>query len=49
MGTLARAYWFIRPEDPVLPAMTSRDWGRIVMVASVTGPEMAMRADGGAS
>lgn len=28
-----------------LPAMTSRRWGRIIMVASVTGPVMAMRAD----
>jgi 3-oxoacyl-[acyl-carrier protein] reductase len=28
-----------------LPAMTSRGWGRIIMVASVTGPVMAMRAD----
>ena len=30
-----------------LPAMTGRGWGRIVMVASVTGPVMAMRADVG--
>ena len=30
-----------------LPAMTSRSWGRIIMVASVTGPVMAMRADVG--
>jgi 3-oxoacyl-[acyl-carrier protein] reductase len=30
-----------------LPAMTSRGWGRIVMVASVTGPVMAIRADVG--
>jgi 3-oxoacyl-[acyl-carrier protein] reductase len=30
-----------------LPAMTSRGWGRVVMVASVTGPVMAMRADVG--
>jgi 3-oxoacyl-[acyl-carrier protein] reductase len=30
-----------------LPHMTSRGWGRIVMVASVTGPVMAMRADVG--
>jgi 3-oxoacyl-[acyl-carrier protein] reductase len=30
-----------------LPAMTSRGWGRIIMVASVTGPVMAMRADVG--
>src|SRR5215471_13731341 len=30
-----------------LPAMTSRGWGRIIMVASVTGPVMAMRADTG--
>jgi len=30
-----------------LPAMTSRSWGRIVMVASVTGPVMAIRADVG--
>src|SRR5712691_11454966 len=28
-----------------LPTMTSRGWGRIIMVASVTGPVMAMRAD----
>ncbi|HEX4656593.1 MAG TPA: SDR family NAD(P)-dependent oxidoreductase [Streptosporangiaceae bacterium] len=28
-----------------LPAMTRRGWGRIIMVASVTGPVMAMRAD----
>jgi 3-oxoacyl-[acyl-carrier protein] reductase len=28
-----------------LPAMTSRGWGRIVMVASVTGPVMAIRGD----
>src|SRR5229473_388240 len=28
-----------------LPAMTNRGWGRIIMVASVTGPVMAMRAD----
>jgi 3-oxoacyl-[acyl-carrier protein] reductase len=28
-----------------LPAMTSRGWGRIVMVASLTGPVMAIRAD----
>src|SRR5205807_596894 len=28
-----------------LPAMTSRRWGRIIMVASVTGPVMAMRGD----
>jgi 3-oxoacyl-[acyl-carrier protein] reductase len=28
-----------------LPAMTSHGWGRIIMVASVTGPVMAMRAD----
>jgi 3-oxoacyl-[acyl-carrier protein] reductase len=28
-----------------LPAMTSRGWGRVIMVASVTGPVMAMRAD----
>ena len=28
-----------------LPAMISRGWGRIVMVSSVTGPVMAMRAD----
>ena len=25
--------------------MTSRDWRRIIMVASVTGPVMAIRAD----
>lgn len=30
-----------------LPAMTSRGWGRIIMVASVTGPVMAMRTDVG--
>jgi 3-oxoacyl-[acyl-carrier protein] reductase len=30
-----------------LPAMTSRGWGRIIMVASVTGPVMAIRADVG--
>jgi 3-oxoacyl-[acyl-carrier protein] reductase len=30
-----------------LPAMTSGGWGRVVMVASVTGPVMAMRADVG--
>ena len=30
-----------------LPAMISRGWGRIIMVASVTGPVMAMRADVG--
>ena len=30
-----------------LPHMTSRGWGRIIMVASVTGPVMAMRADVG--
>ena len=28
-----------------LPQLTSRGWGRVVMVASVTGPVMAMRAD----
>ena len=28
-----------------LPAMTRRGWGRIIMVASVTGPVMAIRAD----
>ncbi len=28
-----------------LPAMTSRGWGRIIMMASVTGPVMAIRAD----
>src|SRR5258708_4860466 len=28
-----------------LPAMTSGGWGRVVMVASVTGPVMAMRDD----
>ena len=28
-----------------LPAMTGRGWGRVIMVASVTGPVMAMRAD----
>jgi 3-oxoacyl-[acyl-carrier protein] reductase len=30
-----------------LPAMTSRGWGRIIMVASVTGPVMAIRDDVG--
>jgi 3-oxoacyl-[acyl-carrier protein] reductase len=30
-----------------LPAMISRGWGRIIMVASVTGPVMAIRADVG--
>jgi 3-oxoacyl-[acyl-carrier protein] reductase len=30
-----------------LPPMTSRGWGRIIMVASVTGPVMAIRADVG--
>ena len=30
-----------------LPAMQSRGWGRIIMVASVTGPVMAIRADVG--
>jgi 3-oxoacyl-[acyl-carrier protein] reductase len=30
-----------------LPHMTRRGWGRIVMVASVTGPVMAIRADVG--
>jgi 3-oxoacyl-[acyl-carrier protein] reductase len=30
-----------------LPAMMSRGWGRIIMVASVTGPVMAIRADVG--
>jgi len=29
----------------VLPAMTRGGWGRVVMVASVTGPVMAMRAE----
>jgi 3-oxoacyl-[acyl-carrier protein] reductase len=28
-----------------LPVMTSRGWGRIIMVASVTGPVMVIRAD----
>ncbi len=28
-----------------LPAMISRGWGRVVMVASLTGPVMAIRAD----
>jgi 3-oxoacyl-[acyl-carrier protein] reductase len=28
-----------------LPAMTSHGWGRIIMVASLTGPVMAIRAD----
>lgn len=30
-----------------LPAMASRGWGRIVLVASLTGPVMAIRADVG--
>ena len=30
-----------------LPQMTSRGWGRVIMVASVTGPVMAIRADVG--
>jgi 3-oxoacyl-[acyl-carrier protein] reductase len=30
-----------------MPAMISRGWGRIIMVASVTGPVMAIRADVG--
>jgi 3-oxoacyl-[acyl-carrier protein] reductase len=30
-----------------LPAMASRGWGRIIMVASVTGPVMAIRSDVG--
>src|SRR5215831_15004108 len=30
-----------------LPAMISRGWGRVIMVASLTGPVMAMRADAG--
>ncbi len=30
-----------------LPAMIGRGWGRIIMVASVTGPVMAIRADVG--
>ena len=30
-----------------MPAMTGRGWGRIIMVASVTGPVMAIRADVG--
>jgi len=30
-----------------LPAMTSRGWGRIIMVASLTGPVMAIRSDVG--
>ena len=30
-----------------LPAMTSRGWGRIIMMASLTGPVMAIRADVG--
>jgi 3-oxoacyl-[acyl-carrier protein] reductase len=30
-----------------LPHMTSRGWGRVIMVASVTGPVMAIRADVG--
>ncbi len=28
-----------------LPVMTSRGWGRVIMVASVTGPVMAMREE----
>jgi len=28
-----------------MPGMTSRGWGRIIMVASLTGPVMAIRAD----
>jgi len=30
-----------------LPAMTGRGWGRVIMVASLTGPVMAIRADVG--
>jgi 3-oxoacyl-[acyl-carrier protein] reductase len=30
-----------------LPHMTGRGWGRVIMVASVTGPVMAIRADVG--
>src|SRR5215469_1304943 len=30
-----------------MPAMTSRGWGRIIMVASLTGPVMAIRGDVG--
>jgi 3-oxoacyl-[acyl-carrier protein] reductase len=30
-----------------LPVMINRGWGRVIMVASVTGPVMAMRADVG--
>src|SRR6202042_2100345 len=30
-----------------LPAMTSRGWGRVIMVASLTGPVMAIRGDAG--
>jgi 3-oxoacyl-[acyl-carrier protein] reductase len=30
-----------------LPTMTSRGWGRIIMVSSVTGPVMAIRGDVG--
>jgi 3-oxoacyl-[acyl-carrier protein] reductase len=30
-----------------LPAMTSRGWGRIIMMSSVTGPVMAIRGDVG--
>jgi 3-oxoacyl-[acyl-carrier protein] reductase len=30
-----------------VPGMTSRGWGRIIMVASLTGPVMAMRGDVG--
>jgi 3-oxoacyl-[acyl-carrier protein] reductase len=30
-----------------LPTMISRGWGRVIMVSSVTGPVMAIRADAG--
>ena len=30
-----------------LPVMTRRGWGRVIMVASLTGPVMAIRADAG--
>ncbi|HCU92686.1 MAG TPA: hypothetical protein DHU96_08060 [Actinobacteria bacterium] len=38
---LTTAFWSPRRPCP----MTSRDWRRIIMVASVTGPVMAIRAD----
>src|SRR6476661_8513440 len=33
--------------NAALPAMTAHGWGRVVMVASLTGPVMAIRADVG--